>query len=150
MGDKKEKKKKESTAVVLPKAWKTLKHRNETAQARANWIGLLRAIGAVFLVALIAYILLGGMSIKGLFSFASKWSNKIGNGIMNWLSGVNVVEEDGDVYIDPTGKKGSPIIETPTPRPDTQDNSNIEDENNEETPQEQNEGDESINGPPSD
>ena len=43
----KEKKNKEKTNVVLPKAWQSVKHRNETAQARANYDDTWKAIGTL-------------------------------------------------------------------------------------------------------
>lgn len=95
--------KKEKTQIKLPKAWETVKHRNETAQGKANYEDLWKALGVVAIIGVILFVLLGGVNQRKVWEFAIDWSNNVGITISNWLSGGDVeVTEDG-VYWDPTG-----------------------------------------------
>ena len=104
-----EKKKKEKTSIELPKAWKSMKHRNETAQAKANYEGLWQLIGVIIAIAILAFILLGGISQVGFLKFIFNWSHNVGNKVSNWLGGGNVIVNEDGVYIDPSGQKGEKI-----------------------------------------
>ena len=105
----KENKKKEKNSVVLPKAWQSLKHRNETAQARTNYEDTWKAIGTIALIALVLFVLLGGVSQTGIIKAIFGWSNNVGHTISDWLSGGSVVVNDDGIYYDPTGQSGDKI-----------------------------------------
>jgi len=104
-----EKKKKEKTSVVLPKAWQSVKHRNETAQARTNFSDTWSAIGTILLVIFIIFVLLGGISMTGALKFVFNWSHNVGETISHWIEGGSVVVNDDGVYYDPSGQKGDKI-----------------------------------------
>lgn len=102
-------KKKEKTTVVLPKAWQSLKHRNETAQARANYDDIWKAIGTILLILFILFVILGGVSQTGVLKFVFNWSHNVGETISNWFEGGSVVTNEDGIYWDPTGQKGDKI-----------------------------------------
>ena len=77
--------KKEKQSVSLPKAWKSVKHRNEMAQGKANYEGIWKLITGIIIALGLAYILLGGI---------------------NQRSGGGVIVNDDGIYIDPSGKSG--------------------------------------------
>lgn len=105
----KEKKSKEKTTVVLPKAWQSVKHRNETAQARANYDDTWKAIGTILLVLLVLFVILGGISMTGTLKFVFNWSHNVGETISNWFEGGSIVTNEDGIYWDPTGTKGDKI-----------------------------------------
>lgn len=111
----KENKKKEKNSVVLPKAWQSLKHRNETAQARTNYEDTWKAIGTIALIALVLFVLLGGVSQTGVIKAIFGWSNNVGHTISDWLSGGSVVVNDDGIYYDPTGQSGDKISDENAP-----------------------------------
>ena len=67
------KSKKEKTNIVLPKAWQSMKHRNETAQARANYDDIWKAITTILLILFILFVILGGVSQTGVLKFIFNW-----------------------------------------------------------------------------
>ena len=105
----KEKKKKEKTNVVLPKAWQSVKHRNETAQAKSNYEDAWSAVGVILLILLIAFVLLGGVSQTGVIKFILNWSHNIGETVSGWIEGGSIVTNEDGIYYDPTGTKGDKI-----------------------------------------
>lgn len=107
MADKK--KKKEKTSVVLPKAWQSVKHRNETAQARSNYEDGWKAIEVVLIILLVLFVLLGGISQTGALKFLFNWSKNVGEGISNWLEGGSIITNEDGIYWDPTGQNGDKI-----------------------------------------
>ena len=111
----KEKKKKEKTTVVLPKAWQSLKHRNETAQARANYDDIWKAIGVILGILLFLFVILGGVSQTGVLKFVFNWSHNVGETISNWLEGGSIVTNEDGVYWDPTGQTGDKIKDENAP-----------------------------------
>ena len=105
----KEKKKKEKTTVVLPKAWQSVKHRNESAQARANYDDTWKAIGTILLILFVLFVLLGGISMTGALKFFFNWSHNVGETVSNWFEGGSIVTNEDGVYWDPTGQQGDKI-----------------------------------------
>lgn len=103
------KSKKEKTNIVLPKAWQSTKHRNETAQARANYDDIWKAITTILLILLILFVILGGVSQTGVLKFIFNWSHNVGETISNWFEGGSVVVNEDGVYYDPSGQKGDKI-----------------------------------------
>lgn len=104
-----EKKKKEKTNVVLPKAWQSVKHRNETAQARANYDDTWKAVGYIVIFLLIAFVLLGGVSQTGVLRFFFNWSTTVGEKVSSWFEGGSIITNEDGIYYDPTGQKGERI-----------------------------------------
>lgn len=98
---KKEKKQKDKTQIVLPKAWQSVKHRNETAQAKTNYEDMWKAIGVVLIIGVIAFVLLGGVSQTGTLKAIAKWSNNVGNWVGNWINAGEVITNEDGIYIKP-------------------------------------------------
>lgn len=105
----KEKKKKEKTSVVLPKAWQSVKHRNETAQARANYEDIWTFVGLILLILFLAFVFLGGVSQTGVLRFVFNWSHNVGEKVSGWIEGGSVIVNEDGVYYDPTGQTGYQI-----------------------------------------
>lgn len=103
------KSKKEKTNIVLPKAWQSMKHRNETAQSRANYDDIWKAITAILLILFILFVILGGVSQTGVLKFIFNWSHNVGETVSNWFEGGSVVVNEDGVYYDPNGQKGDKI-----------------------------------------
>lgn len=103
------KSKKEKTNIVLPKAWQSMKHRNETAQARANYDDIWKAITTILLILFILFVILGGVSQTGVLKFIFNWSHNVGETISNWFEGGSVIVNEDGVYYDPSGQKGDKI-----------------------------------------
>ncbi len=95
------KKKKEKVHIALPSAWKTIRHRNETGQARANYEDMWKAIGIILLIALILFILLGGVNQKAVLDFFIDWGKRVGEAVSNWLNSSDVVTNENGVYVQP-------------------------------------------------
>ena len=106
---KKFEKKQEKTNVVLPKAWQSVKHRNETAQAKSNYEDAWSAVGVIIIILLIAFVLLGGVSQTGVIKFIFNWSHNIGETVSGWIEGGSIVTNEDGIYYDPTGTKGDKI-----------------------------------------
>ena len=109
MAEKENKKKKEKTSVTLPKAWQSVKHRNETSQTRTDLNDAISAIGMIILILVIAFVLLGGVSQTGVLKFIFNWSQNVGHTISSWIEDTSIVTNENGVYIDPTGKNGTKI-----------------------------------------
>lgn len=103
------KSKKEKTNIVLPKARQSMKHRNETSQARANYDNIWKAITTILLILFILFVILGGVSQTGVLKFIFNWSHNVGETISNWFEGGSVVVNEDGVYYDPSGQKGDKI-----------------------------------------
>ena len=101
--------KKEKSSIKLPKAWASMKHRNETAQAKANFEGLWQLVGTILIILAIAFVLLGGISQFGFIKAIFNWSHNVGNKVSNWMEGGAVIVNEDGVYIDPSGQNGTKI-----------------------------------------
>lgn len=145
----KEKKKKDKTSVVLPKAWQSVKHRNETAQAKSNYDDTWSAIGVILGILLFLFIILGGVSQTGVLKFIFNWSSTVGENISSWIEGGSVVTNEDGIYWDPTGENGDSIKDESAPEVlnPIEDNSGGGEETNEETPadESQNNGNSEVN-----
>jgi hypothetical protein len=102
-----EKKKKEKTEIKLPKAWQSVKHRNEMAQGRETYNSLWTAIGVVFVIGAIAFVLLGGINQRKAIEWVFEFSRKIGDTISSWFNPDDVVVNDDGIYIQPGSGGGS-------------------------------------------
>ena len=109
MSEKNEKKKKDKDRIKLPKAWQSVKHREEMAQTRATYDDAWSAIGTILIILVIAFILLGGVNQRKLFGFFFDWSKNAGESVSNWLEGGSIVTNENGIYIDPTGETGDKI-----------------------------------------
>lgn len=109
MAEKEKKKKKEKTSVTLPKAWQSVKHRNETSQARTDLNDAISAISMILLILVIAFVLLGGVSQTGILKVIFNWSQNVGHTISSWIEDTSIVTNENGIYIDPTGKNGTKI-----------------------------------------
>ena len=105
----KKKKKKEKTNVVLPKAWQSVKHRNETAQTKTNLDDSMTAVLTIIGVLVLAFVLLGGVSQTGILRIIANWSQNVGYTISGWIEGTSIITNEDGIYIDPTGQQGEKI-----------------------------------------
>ena len=97
------KQKKEKTEIKLPKAWTSMKHRNETAQARTDYTDLWKAIGVILIIVLILFIFLGGINQRKTIQWFKDFGANIGNTISKWFN-PDKVEVNGDgIYYRPDG-----------------------------------------------
>ena len=115
MEKEKKSKKKDKTTLVLPKAWQSVKHRNETAQARSNYEGAGTAIVVILSTLLFLFVILGGVSQTGVLKFIFNWSSNVGESVSNWIEGGSVITNEDGIYLDPTGKSGDPVKDENAP-----------------------------------
>lgn len=99
---KKEKKKKDKdfTNIVLPKAWKTMKHQRDTAQAKANFNDLWKLLGGLVITALVIFIAFGGISIKGVIRSIAKWANAASDKVESVMDKVELTTKEGQPALD--------------------------------------------------
>ena len=99
MADKEKKpKKKEKSTVVLPKVWQSIKHKNETSQAKTNLDDMWSVLGVVLTIGIVLFIILGGASQRGILQFISNWSQEVGTDIADWLNKGEVITNEDGVY----------------------------------------------------
>lgn len=98
-------KKKEKSSISLPKAWQSVKHTNEMKQTRADLNSLWGLIFGIIIALIIAFILLGGISQRGLVETVFKWSETVGNKVSEWLDKDVEVTDDG-IYVNPNKSGG--------------------------------------------
>lgn len=103
---------KDKDSIKLPKAWQMMKHKNETANAKADYNAIWGVITFIIVGGLIAFILLGGISQTGLLKFIFKWSGNTSNTVANTIGGGSVIVNEDGIYLDPTGKSGEKIIDS--------------------------------------
>lgn len=103
---------KDKDSIKLPKAWQMMKHRNETANAKADYNAIWGVITFIIVGGLIAFILLGGISQTGLLKFIFRWSSNTSNTVANTIGGGSVIVNEDGIYLDPTGKSGEKIIDS--------------------------------------
>ena len=60
-----------------------------------------KAIGIILLIALILFILLGGVNQKAVFEFFIDWGKRVGEAVSNWLNSSDVVTNENGVYVQP-------------------------------------------------
>ena len=111
------KKKKEKTEIKLPKAWATLKHRNETAQARANYEDIWKLVGGVLVAAIVLFVLLGGINQRKAWETLKKWGNNVASAIAGLFGSADVEVNDDGIYLNFDGTsssvEGSDVTEEP-------------------------------------
>lgn len=123
----KEKKNKDKSTITLPKAWQSVKHRNETTQAKANYDDAWKAIGTIILILAILFVLLGGVSQTKIIKFFFNWSHTVGQTVSNWIQGGSVVQNEDGIYWDPSGQKGE-SLGGKTDKESNKDNSKLDNE----------------------
>lgn len=96
-----EKKKKEKTEIKLPKAWQSVKHRNEMAQGRENYNSIFTAVGAILVIGLIAFVLFGGINQRKTIEWFFEFGRHIGDIVTSWFNPDDIVVNDDGVYIVP-------------------------------------------------
>ena len=115
------KSKKEKQSIMLPNAWESVRHKNDTAQAKANYEDTWKAVGVIAGILLFLFVILGGISMTGTFKLVMNWSNTIGTAISDWIAGGSMVVNEDGVYYDPSGSKGSQIKDNGAEKPITAD-----------------------------
>jgi hypothetical protein len=98
-----EKKKKEKVTINLPKARASMKRSKEVNQMKQANSDMWSGIGIILAVGIVLFILLGGVSQKGVWEAMKNWSHNIGETVSEWFEGGDVVVNDDGVYWDPTG-----------------------------------------------
>lgn len=96
-----EKKKKEKTEIKLPKAWQSVKHRNEMAQGRETYNDLWKAIGIVLAVGVLLFVFMGGINQRKAIEWVMEFSRRIGDTVSSWFNPEDVVVNDDGVYYIP-------------------------------------------------
>lgn len=97
------KEKKEKTEIKLPKAWASMKRRNETAQARENYKGIWTLITGVITLAIILFIILGGVNQRKLWETLQNWAINVGNTVAGWFGKGDIEVNDDGIYWRPNG-----------------------------------------------
>ena len=99
MADKEKKKKKDKVSLSLPNAWQTMKKRNETAQAKANFEGFWKAIGILVIIVLVIFVAFGGISQTGFLKFIFNWSHNVQDKAQDLVSHVGVESNEDGIYL---------------------------------------------------
>lgn len=93
------KEKKEKTEIKLPKAWATMKRRNETSQARKTYDEFWKVMGTVVIIALILFVLLGGINQRKAWETLKKWGNNVASAIAGIFNLGDIEVNDDGVYL---------------------------------------------------
>lgn len=101
-----EKKKKEKTEIKLPKAWQSVKHRNEMAQGRETYNDLWKAIGILLAVGVLLFVLMGGINQRKAVEWFMEFGRRIGDTVDSWFNPDDIVVNDDGIYYKP-GSGGS-------------------------------------------
>ena len=101
------KKKEEKVGIKLPKAWVSMKHRNETSQARTNYEDIFKLVGVLLAVGVILFILLGGINQRKAWEAMKKWANNVGRTVAGWFSKGDIEVNDDGVYWRPNGTESA-------------------------------------------
>lgn len=126
---------KDKSSVSLPKAWKSVRKSNDMKQTRNDFKDFGGLIAALFVAGLVAFILLGGISQRGVWEFAKKWSTNVGNKVSSWINSGGVEVTDDGIYINPNANGGNLTDGLIDPNPyanggNTSNNSNTDSSNN--------------------
>ena len=97
------KKKKNSTSVKLPNARKSIIRQRRMAKGKAEYNGMFDLIGAIVVVALILFILFGGINQRKFVETMGKWSKVIGYKFQQIVHPDQVIINDDGIYYDVDG-----------------------------------------------
>ena len=97
------KKKKNSTSVKLPNARKSIIRQRRMAQGKAEYNGIFDLAAAAVIVALILFILFGGINQRKFVETMGRWSKTIGQKFQQIVHPDNVIINDDGVYYDVDG-----------------------------------------------
>ena len=112
-------------SVRLPNAYRTIKRSNDMKQSKADFKSISSFI--VGLIIAIAFVLLGGISQKGLVEWAFHWSETVSQKVADWISGGGIEINDDGVYVRPNGNDVGIINDSST---NTNNNETSEENNN--------------------
>lgn len=117
------KKKQKAVSVKLPNARKSIRRQRQMAQGKANYEGIMALIGAILLVGLIAFVLMGGINQRKAFETIGGWSQSIGEKFSSWFNPDDIEVNDDGIYYRPgncAGRAGNQ--DTTTTEPETPSN----------------------------
>ena len=114
-------------SVRLPNAYRTIKRSNDMKQSKADFKSISSFIVGLIIAGLIAFVLLGGISQKGLVEWAFHWSETVSQKVADWISGGGIEINDDGVYVRPNGNGVGIINDSST---NTNNNETSEENNN--------------------
>ena len=95
---KEKKKKKERVDINLPKARASMKRSREMKQMRANYEDLWKLIGALLLIGVIAFILLGGINQRAAWEALKELGKNIGETFIKLFGGGSLNANENGIY----------------------------------------------------
>lgn len=114
-------------SVRLPNAYRTIKRSNDMKQSKADFKSISSFIVGLIIAGLIAFVLLGGISQRGLVEWAFHWSETVSQKVADWISGGGIEINDDGVYVRPNGNGIGIINDSST---NTNNNETSEENNN--------------------
>ena len=114
-------------SVRLPNAYRTIKRSNDMKQSKADFKSISSFIVGLIIAGLIAFVLLGGISQRGLVEWAFHWSETVSQKVADWISGGGIEINDDGVYVRPNGNGVGIINDSST---NTNNNETSEENNN--------------------
>lgn len=114
-------------SVRLPNAYRTIKRSNDMKQSKADFKSISSFIVGLIIAGLIAFVLLGGISQRGLVEWAFHWSDTVSQKVADWISGGGIEINDDGVYVRPNGNGVGIINDSST---NTNNNETSEENNN--------------------
>ena len=114
-------------SVRLPNAYRTIKRSNDMKQSKADFKSISSFIVGLIIASLIAFVLLGGISQRGLVEWAFHWSETVSQKVADWISGGGIEINDDGVYVRPNGNDVGIINDSST---NTNNNETSEENNN--------------------
>lgn len=105
---KKKEQKKKDPKVRLPNAWSSKKSKDGTgrgggAGGKLNTEGLFGFIGAIILVLIILFVLLGGVNQKKVVTWIFDFAHNVGYKVSSWFDPDKIDITDDGVYYRPDG-----------------------------------------------
>ena len=114
-------------SVRLPNAYRTIKRSNDMKQSKADFKSISSFIVGLIIAGLIAFVLLGGISQRGLVEWSFHWSETVSQKVADWISGGGIEINDDGVYVRPNGNGVGIINDSST---NTNNNETSEENNN--------------------
>lgn len=97
------KKKKNSTSVKLPNARRSIIRQRRMAQGKAEYNGFFDLAAGIIVIALILFILFGGINQRKFVETMGRWSKTIGEKFQQIVHPDQVIINDDGVYYDVDG-----------------------------------------------